>query len=184
VAKLPEYRLQIVLDQREREKDAAQKELLERQKELNAEQDKLKRIEEMRREVDRKKARATEEFQASLMKAGTNVAEEADRHDWYQKAMDEEALRIDAEILKQKQAIRRAEQKVDEAKQELNRATIALEAMKKHKEKFLKQAKLEADIKEQNVADEVGEVLWLQQQRDEMLRQQARQAQEAPRQDA
>jgi hypothetical protein len=178
MSKLPDYRLQIVLDQREREKDAAEKALLERQKELRAEQEKLKKIEEERRAVDRKKAKATEEFHAGLMKGGINIAEESDRHDWFQKAMDQEALRIDNEILKQKQAIRRAEQKVAEAREEVNKATIALEAMKKHKEKWIAQAKREAAEKEQAQADEVGETLWLQQQRDEMLRQQARQQQQ------
>ncbi len=170
MTKIPQYRLQIVLDQREREKDEAEKELLERQKELKAEQDKLKKIEEARREVDRRKAKATEDFNATLMKGGANIAEEADRHDWFQKAMDQEALRIDAEIAKQKQAIRRAEQRVADAKKKVNDATIALEAMKKHKEKWLAAAKREQLEKEQAIADEVGETLWLQQQREEQLR--------------
>jgi hypothetical protein len=166
----PEYRLEIVLEQREKKKKDCQQALIDAEKALVEEKKKLAALQEARRQVDVRKAKAADEFNQALMRPGTNIAEEADRHDWYQKAQDAEAARIEGEIAKQKQQVRRAEGRVADAQLELQKASIDLEALQKHKEKWLKQIKREADEKEQNAQEELGEVMWLQQLRDEQSR--------------
>jgi flagellar biosynthesis chaperone FliJ len=165
-----EYRLQLILEQREEKKDECQKALNEAEKALKAEQKKLEQKFEERRQIDVRKAQATEDFQNRLMKPGCNISEEADRHDWYQKALDQEALRKDEEIAQQKAAVRRAEQAVEDAKAELEKARIELEALVKHKEKWAKEIKREEMEKEENALGELGEAMWLKQQREEAQR--------------
>ncbi len=167
-----EYRLQLILEQREEKKDECQKALNEAEKALKLEQEKLKAIQEERRQVDVRKAKATDDFQNNLMKPGINISEEADRHDWYQKAQDAEAARLDGEVQKQKQQVRRAEGLVEDAKLALENARIEVEALVKHKEKWAKQIKLEEMEKEQSALEELGEAMWLQQQREEAYRRQ------------
>jgi hypothetical protein len=161
-----EYRLELILNQREEKKDECQKALTEAEKALRLEQKKLEEKIEERRQVDVRKAQATETFHANLMRPGCNIAEEADRHDWYQKAQDQEALRLDEEVEAQRQQVRRAEGYVEDAKLELEKARIDLEALVKHKEKWQKQVKREEMEKEQSALEELGEAMWLQQQRE------------------
>lgn len=162
----PVYRLQIVLEQREREKKDKEEQLATTQKELKAEQLKLDEKIEERRQVDVRKETAAAAFQSNIMKPGCNIADEAERHDWYQKSLDAEAERIDAEIQAQKQAVRRAEQRVEDAKMELLQAATELQAMEKHKENWAKQTKKEIAEKEQMQQEEIGESMWLAQRRD------------------
>ncbi|HVY61285.1 MAG TPA: hypothetical protein VHF22_06505, partial [Planctomycetota bacterium] len=168
--KAPQYRLQIVLDQREREKKEKEEQLAETQKALRAEQKKLEAKIAERKEVDVKKERAAAAFQANIMKPGCMIGEEAERHDWYQKSLDAEAARLDQEVALQRQAVRRAEQRVEDAKQELLKAATELQAMEKHKENWQKQVKKELAEKEQMQQEEIGEAMWLAQRRKEGLR--------------
>jgi hypothetical protein len=170
MSKMPAYRLQIVLDQREAEKKKKEEQLAETQKALREERKKLEELEEERRQVDVRKEAATAEFHARMMKPGCSIAEEADRHDWYQKSQDAEAARIDGEIQGQKQAVRRAEQRVEDARMELQQAATELQAMEKHKEKWSKEVKREIAEKEQLQQEEIGEAMWLAQRRDEQRR--------------
>lgn len=167
------YRLQIIYDQREEAKKDAAKALRAAEDALKLEHKKLAQIEESRRQVDVRKAKAADDFQVLIMKPGTNYFEENERHDWYQKAQDAEALRIDGEIAKQKQVIKRAEAVVQEKTDALAKASMELEAMVKHKEKWAKGVKRAADDKEQATQEELGEVMWLQQKREEDQRKQA-----------
>lgn len=170
MSKMPAYRLQMVLEQREAEKKKKEEQLAETQKALREEKKKLEELEEERRQVDVRKEQATQDFHARMMQPGCNIAEEADRHDWYQKAQNAEAERIDGEIAAQKQAIRRAEQRVEEARHELTQAATELQAMEKHKEKWTKEVKREIAEKEQLQQEEIGEAMWLAQRRDEQRR--------------
>ena len=162
----PEYRLQLILEQREEKKEECQKALMEAEKALRAELKRLDERVEDRKQVDVRKAKATEDFHANMMRPGCNIAEEADRHDWYQKAQDQEAVKCDEAIEAQKQQVRRAEGQVEDARVALENARIELEALVKHKEKWAKQIKREELEKEQSSLEELGAAMWLQQQRE------------------
>src|SRR4051812_20987385 len=128
------YKLQLVLERREEAKKDAAKAVLAAQDALRAQLAKLAQIEESRRQVDVRKAKATQDFQDLLMKPGTAIMDESQRHDWYQKAQDAEAVRIDGEITKQKRVIWDHEAAVEAAKEVLAKASMELEAIVKHKE--------------------------------------------------
>lgn len=171
------YRLQLILEQREDHKDECQKAVGEAEKQVKLEKEKLAKIQEERRQVDVRKAKATEDFSNNLMKPGINISEEADRHDWYQKAQDAEAVRLDGEVAKQKQQVRRAEGLLEDAKMTLEKARIDVEALVKHKEKWAKEIKRVELEKEQSALEELGEAMWLKQQREEAIRQEHTQQQ-------
>jgi hypothetical protein len=166
----PQYRLQIVLEQREREKKEKEEQLAETQKALRAEQKKLEEKIAERKQVDVKKNQASANFQAALLRPGCAISEEAERHDWYQKSLDAEAARLDQQVAQQRQAVRRAEQRVEDAKLELVKAATEVQAMEKHKENWTKQVKKELAEKEQMQQEEIGEAMWLAQRRKEELR--------------
>jgi hypothetical protein len=159
------YRLQPVLEKRQREKDQAVQKVAEAKKQVEYEQKKLEKIIEMRMQVDEKKKLCTQRFYEQLEKAGTNVAEESTSHDLYQKVLDVEARNHDEAIVRQKIVIEEAKDKVKQAEAALLQATINVQAMEKHKEDWEKQVKREELEKEQELGEELGEAMWLQQRR-------------------
>jgi flagellar export protein FliJ len=58
-----------------------------------------------------------------------------------------------------------AEAEVDRKRASLAEAAKELKAIEKHKEKFLKQKKIERDKKEEQAGDEIGNTLFLARQR-------------------
>ncbi|MGH7297921.1 MAG: hypothetical protein ACRELB_23475 [Polyangiaceae bacterium] len=165
--------MQFVLEQREKARKAAEEALAEAKKALRVEQQKLAALEEERRQVDVRKKKAGDEFSAALSRPGTNIAEEATLHDNFQRAQDAEAKRLDGLVQQQFQAVRRAQGRVEDAMLALTRAAADLQAMEKHKENWLREVKKEALVKEQNEQEELGQAMWLQQQREMQARQQA-----------
>jgi len=169
-----EYELQIVLEKRDREKQEAEKKRMEAIEALKVEKCKLEQRKEERKQIDLTKIKATEEFHANLSKPGCSIAEEADRHDAYQKWLDAEAVKKDQEIQQQMQVVRRAEIRVAEAEDELNQAIIAFEALKEHKAAWQKRVKKEEMEREQAALEEIGQSLWLDQQRKQQAREERR----------
>ncbi|MFC1705331.1 hypothetical protein ACFL59_00735 [Planctomycetota bacterium] len=166
MAKKPSYRLQPVLEQREREKDAANRLVLQRQKELRFEEQKLTKLQEMRRQVDVRKEECTAKFYEIMTRPGVSIAEESLRHDRFQEVLDKEAAAHDQAIVQQRRAIQRAEQRIEEAKQALLKTAIDVQGMEKHKEQWAHGVKVEEQRKEQAEQEELGGVMWLQQRRE------------------
>lgn len=163
--KLPPYRLQPVLEQRERRKQQAERALGEAKQRLRAEQQRLEEMLEVRRQLDAKRIETTRRFEELLTQPGVPIAEESLRHDRYQQVLAEQAARMDAEIAQQRRAVAAAERGVAEAQAALLKAATDLQAMEKHKEKWEEKVRREAREREQEVQEELGQAMWLQQQR-------------------
>jgi len=159
------YRLEPVLHMREKARDEAQQAVTDRKKELDFELKKLEKLKEMRKQVDVKKELCTQKFYEIMLKPGIDISTESFRHDKFQEVLDKEAAACDQAILQQQQQIRQAEERVEEAKQAMLKATVDLQAMEKHKEGWQKQIKVEELRKEQEVQEELGEAMWLQNRR-------------------
>ncbi|MBN2430368.1 MAG: hypothetical protein JXQ27_02785 [Acidobacteria bacterium] len=153
--KLPQYRLEPVLEQREKAKHeaemalAAARETLEEEisklKELEAEKEKkLQQIELTRRQRDQK---ALE---------GTLTVEQSRQYKLYIQRLHNDAKEIDIVIYKQARAVERAEENVAKAKDHLLQCAKEYEAMAKHKERWLEERKTEMDKKEQKLMEEIG----------------------------
>lgn len=165
--KLPRYRLQPVFEQRERRKDEATKALVAAREALEAEKQRLVTMQQAREELAKKREQTVEDFMQRLLGGDMQrVGEARQQHDYYLEVLDQEAQRMDAAIVQQHQAIARAEQGVVKAQEALLHAATELKAMEKHKEKWAAELKAEWDRKEQEVQEELGQVMWLQQRRD------------------
>ncbi len=170
--KLPPYPLQVVLEQREREKDKAQKRLEDAKKAVKREKEKAEQLREEKKAIEKKKDAAVNEFQQRISGGGVamNIQAEAERLTHFEKRMEAEIVQQDQKIKAQDQEVKRAERAVQDAVFELNKASMNLEAMEKHKERWTKEKKAEIEAIQELEADEIGQVMWVARQRKESLR--------------
>lgn len=167
MSRRPQYRLQIVLDQKEQaRKDAEQalaaaRAVLEqeeaRRNELEAERARLlEHIEETRR---RRQERAEGE--------GLSV-EESHRYKLYLQRLFDQRKDVDLRIYQQSRVVERAAEAVETAKGVLITCAREHEAMNKHREQWQRELADEARRKEQKEMEEIGAAQYLKRRREEM----------------
>jgi hypothetical protein len=159
----PSYRLQPVLEQRQRRREEAERVVADAKKELRQQMERLSEMMECKRQLEVKRQELVAEFEAMIGQPGVALAEESLRHDRYQKILLQKFVEMDGAIARQRNAVRQAELKIDAAKQALLKAITDLKAMEKHKETWEEQVKREAREREQEVQEELGQTMWLQQ---------------------
>lgn len=161
------YRLQVVLEKREREKDQAARDVNVAKKAVEFEEKKLEQIVKMRMQIDVEKEAVTARFHETLdhPPEGCDLGYESTAHDRYQGVLDEKARHHDQAIVQQKIAIEAAKARVKAAERALLQATINVQAMEKHKDEWRRQIKREELEKEQALQEELGEAMWLQKRR-------------------
>ncbi len=160
------YRLEPVLEQKERAKKDAEKALAQARAALEAEkktleeleaekQSLLDRIEESRHQRDQKAMEGELTVQASR------------QYKLFIQRLHEERKEADVRIYKQTRVVERAEVEVQKAKDHLLTCAREHEAMSKHKEQWIKQQELELQKKEQKIMEEIGMVQHLKKQRED-----------------
>ena len=156
----PKYRLQLILDKRQKEKEDAEKALGEAQKALDEE----RRIEKQKElEVQQAKQRK-EDFKKELnqkMLEGLLDIAKIRQHKDFLKSLDVEIEKAKERLVQQQQKVVQAEKFLEEKRAELVEATTQFQAMEKHKENWLEKIKKEAEAAEQNEQEEIGNVLFL-----------------------
>lgn len=160
MAKKPEYRMQTLLDIRQRAKDVAEKALGEAIAAHKAEVEKQQQLElELKRMVAMREQRKRE-YSEKAMRGEMSAQDVVNANGYIKRLREQEdaqknAIRTQIEIVAQKQ------QELDVARQALVKATQELKALEKHKEKFLEQCKKEAEAKEEEVMDELAQQIFL-----------------------
>jgi len=84
----------------------------------------------------------------------------------YEKRLRAEEDEVAAQIELQKGKVAEAEAFAEEKRAKLAEASKELKAIEKHKEKFLKQKKVERDAREEVAGEEIGNALFLARRRD------------------
>jgi flagellar export protein FliJ len=161
---MPPYRLQTLLEMRERAKEEAEQAFSDAIKALEKEKAELKRLEE---ELERRKAERKQKvmayFNEVLAKgAGINGMNMMGRFE--QRLKDEEA-QVALDIERQKEAVKAAEKLVEQRRREMAEAAKELKAIEKHKENWQKQVKYERQQREELNQEEIGNALFLARQR-------------------
>lgn len=159
--KLPPYRLQPVLNKREKAKQEAERVLGEAQKALALEKEKEAECERAIELAIQKK----EDFKAEMnqkMMEGTLDVEKIKMHKNYLKSLDFEIEQARQRLEEQKVVVQQAEQVVEEKRMVLIDATKEFQAIEKHKENWIKQLKKEMEEAEQKEQEEIGNVLYVQ----------------------
>ena len=161
---MPPYRLQTLLEMRERAKEEAEQAFSAAIKAHEKEKLELKRLEE---DLEKRKAERKQKVMAYLNEvmakgAGINGMNMMSRFE--QRLKDEEA-QVALEVERQREAVKVAEKLVERRRQEMADATMELKAIEKHKENWSKQVKYERQQREELTQEEIGSALFLARQR-------------------
>ncbi len=161
---MPQYRLEILLDLRRRAEDAAKNELADAQRALAAEKKELVRLEQdLERRRRERKAKVDAYFKELLASGKGALAIQGMGS--YEKRLRAEEDEVVQQIEVQKGKVAEAEAFVEVKRAALAEAAKELKAIEKHKEKFMKQKKVEREAREDLAGEEIGNALFLARQR-------------------
>lgn len=155
------YRLQTLLEIRERAEEEAKQVFAAAMAQLKQEQDTLQ---EMKDELERMIAdrhRRREEYAQKLASGEMKVTDQAAAYRFIDRLKEKEVEqkgRIDA----QRENVREAEKQVKRAQDALIQATQDLKALQKHKENWETQVKKERAAREADMLDEIAQTIYQQ----------------------
>lgn len=158
---MAKYRLQIILDKRQKIKEDAETNLAEAQQAVIAEQ---KKEQECADEVERAKQRKEDEKKELNRKTmeGLLSIEKIKMGKEFLKTLDFEIKKAQEKLEQQRLKVQEAKDFVEKRRAELVEATKEFQAIEKHKQKWQEQLKKEMEAKEQEEQEEIGNVLFLQ----------------------
>jgi flagellar export protein FliJ len=161
---MPPYRLQTLLEMRERAEEEAKQAFSEAMKALAAEKKKQADLEaDLERRKSERKGKI-QAYMAEIMKKGANPGAMTQMNRFEQRLKDEEA-QVGLEIERQKEVVREAEKLLEQRRLEMADAAKEKKAIEKHKENWLKAVKYERQQKEDMNTEEIGNTLHLQRAR-------------------
>lgn len=161
---MPPYRLQTLLEMRERAEEEAKQAFSDAMKALAAEKKKQAELEEDLERRKRERKAKVQAYMMEIMKKGANPGAMTQMNRFEDRLKDEEA-QVALEIERQKEVVREAEKLVEQRRLEMAEAAKEKKAIEKHKENWAKQVKYERQQKEDMNAEEIGNTLHLQRQR-------------------
>lgn len=156
----PKYRLQVLLDIREKERDKKQDELRIVREKLRNEQLELERRRKEHQNMKDRRAEKEQELFSKMQSGqfGINGYLEGER---FLKRLDKEIEDYLPVIKEQEKVVLFAEQEVEWAFEELMKAEQELKALEKHKDKKMAEIKAERMAKEEAAAEEVATTIFL-----------------------
>lgn len=160
------YRLQPVLDKRQKIKEDAEKALGVAQKALDAEK---KKEEECAQAVEKAK-QDKEDYKIEMNRKILNDNLEVSKITMlknYMKSLDYAIVKAQEKLEEQKARVQQAEKVVEQKRAQLIEATTEFQAIEKHKEKWIEGVKKEEEETEQKEQEEIGNVLYLARKRQE-----------------
>jgi flagellar export protein FliJ len=149
------YRLQPVLDQKEKARQEAEKALALAHRAL-AEEERKKQELESEKEALLLRIDQTRQKREELAMSGELTVEKAQRYKLFIQGLNEQRKELDLKIYKQTRAVERAAENVEKAKKVVIQKAKEYEAMSKHREQWLQQQALEVQKKEQKLMEEIG----------------------------
>lgn len=161
---MPKYRLQPVLDKRQKIKEEAEKALGTAQKALDAEKKKEEECIQAVEQAKRTKEEFKVEMNQKMLKENLEVSKITMLKN-YLKSLDYAIVQAQEKLQEQKLRVQKAENVVEEKRAELIEATTEFQAIEKHKQKWIEGIKKEMEEAEQKEQEEIGNVLYLQRKR-------------------
>lgn len=166
---MPPYRLQTLLEIRQRAEEAAKNAFSEAQQALAKARAELKRLEEDLERRKRERKQKVMEYLKEVMARGAGAGAMSQMNRFEDRLKDEEA-QVALAIDKQKEAVKQAEKHVELKRLEMAEAAKELKAIEKHKEKWQKEVKAEREAREDLNQEEIGNALFLARQRKEQAK--------------
>lgn len=158
---MPQYRLQTVLEMREKAEEDAKQAFADAMRVFEGEQKKLKGMQAdlEKRKVDRKaKVNA---YMTEVMAKGVGVGGLAQMNRFEDRLKADEA-QLQLDIDRQKEAVTQAEKEVETKRFEMAEAAKEKKAIEKHKDNWKKEIRKERMAKEELNQEEIGNNLHLQ----------------------
>lgn len=151
------YKLQRLLEMRERTRDDAALYLAECRRELTVAENELRRREQA---VENCRREQIETQNALIEKARSGMkSSEMVRYRQHLSDLREDEVRLLAEVEEQKKVVLRVEQKTEKALDSLNEAAKEVKVIEKHRENWQTEQKIEIERREQKLNDEIGAIL-------------------------
>jgi hypothetical protein len=157
---MAKYRLQIVLDKRQKAKEAAEKALGEAQKALEAERKKEAQCAQAVEDAKQHKENAKIELNQKILDGKLSVEKIRMGKD-HLKSLDFEIKKAEEKLEQQREKVKEAELFVEQRRMDLLEKTKDFQAIDKHKEKWAENVKKEIETAEQNEQEEIGNVLFV-----------------------
>ena len=157
---MAKYRLQIVLDKRQKVKEDAEKALGEAQKALEEEKKKEAQCVQAVEDCRQHKENAKIELNQKIF-AGELSVEKIRMGKDHLKSLDFEIKKAEERLERQREKVKEAELFVEQRRTELLEKTKDFQAIEKHKQKWAENLKKEIDTAEQNEQEEIGNFLFL-----------------------
>lgn len=155
---LPPYRLQTLLEVRERKKEAAERYLGTCLAALKKEQD---RLADMERELERmiaKRETRRREYMEQAMKGEISALDAINTNKYIERLKELEVIQVEA-IDGQKGVVEQRQEDVDAARAALIAANQELKALERHKEKWVEEVKKERAAREEDAMDELAQTI-------------------------
>jgi flagellar export protein FliJ len=158
---MAKYRLQTLLEIRERAEEEAKQVFAEAMAQLHREQQMLQEMkDELERMIEDRKRRR-EEYANKLASGEMKVTDQSAAYRFIDRLKEKEAEqkgRIDG----QRENVREAEKQLKRAQDALITATQDLKALEKHKEKWQEEVRRERALKEADQLDEIAQTIYQQ----------------------
>jgi hypothetical protein len=156
----PKYRLQIVLEKRQKVKEDAEKALGEARKALEAEKEKETQCVQAVEAAKQTKENAKLELNQKMLEGKLSIEKIRMGKD-HLKSLDFEIKKAEQRLEEQRGKVKQAESFLEQRRLELVEKTKDFQAIEKHKEKWAENLKKEIETAEQNEQEEIGNVLFL-----------------------
>jgi len=163
---MPVYRLQTLLEMRERAEEAAKQAFSEAVKAFHEQK---KRLEEMRADLTRRQEERKEKvlaYRMSVLSAQALQSNAFEQFERFEQRLKDEEAKLELEIGAQEGNVKRAEQWMEQKRLEMAEAAKEKKAIEKHKEQWAKQVRYERQMKEELLQEEIGNTLHLQRKRE------------------
>lgn len=157
--KQPDYRLQVLFNIREKEKEEAEEVYAEKKRAV-VEQEQIR--DEMKQKLqDMVAMREAKKLEyAEKMRTGELKITQIQANDRHIERLKHQEQAFQVEISRQEERVHEAQAVADEAMQEMLKATQEFKALEKHKEKWAKQVKREIALKEENALEDIAQAQY------------------------
>jgi hypothetical protein len=153
------YRLQLLLEQKEELRKAAERELARQEQELRAQLEILRSLQERERELIEKRAQMRRRVLRPAVQGGTLAANEAIQRSDDVKVVGLQIEDASKEVCSQRVVVEQCELRLEEAKQRVEEARREVEVLTKHRAKQEERFNRAVQVQEELALDEIGNVL-------------------------
>jgi hypothetical protein len=159
VAKKKDYRLKVLFEIREKEKEKAEDIYAQKQKQVAIEKKKLDEMNEHLKGMVAHREERKEQYNEA-MRSGALTIDGIQSNDRHIERLKQEEAAYQIEITRQQENLRDAQELAEEAKEDMLKATQDFKALEKHREKWDKQVRKEMMLKEEEQAEDIAQAQY------------------------